>query len=69
MNIRTKKGTRFLLLHGQRSAGRHLVGPVFASTEWHSYPKYSRVRYFNLTIGNPKKHYRWAFSAWLYITL
>lgn len=51
----------------QRSAGRHLLGPIYLDWEHHRYPKtVTPVRYFNLTIGNPKVHYRWAFSIWFY---
>lgn len=64
--IRTRRGIRFLLKTQQRSAGRHLFGPVYMQTEWHNY---DGVRYFNLTIGNPTVHHRWAFQVWLYFTL
>ena len=65
-SIRTKRGTRVLLQTQQRSAGRHLVGPIWGSTEWHNH---GGVRYWNLTIGNPRVHHRWAFSLWIYFTL
>ena len=62
-------GRRVLLMREQRSGGHHIIGPVYATTEWHSYPEHTKVRYFNLTIGNPKVHTKWAFSIWFYITL
>ena len=59
-------GRRVLLMRGQRSAGRHLVGPIFARTEWLSE---GGTRYLNITVGNPKKHAKWAFSLWIYPTI
>lgn len=64
-SIRTKRGTRVLLLRKQRSAGRKVAGPVFISTEWHNH---NGVRYWNLTVGNPKVHYDWAFQLYIYFT-
>jgi hypothetical protein len=57
---------RITLQRKQRSAGRHLFGPVYASFEHHSHPKYTPVKYINLTVGNPRKHYDWAFSIWVH---
>lgn len=56
---------RVLFQTGQRSAGKHIAGPVFINTEWHNY---SGVKYYRITIGNPMKHYNWAFSLWIYFS-
>lgn len=61
----TARGTRIMVRTGQRSAGRRLFGPVFLSTELHRYS----VGYYNVTVGNPRKVYRWAFSVWFYYRL
>lgn len=66
VSLRGRRGHRVLLMNGQRSAGRHIAGPVFATTEWHNH---NGVRFFNLTVGNPKVHARWAFQLWIYFTL
>lgn len=47
----------------QRSAGRHIIGPVFARWEHHDW---DGMGYLNLTVGNPKVHYRWAFNVFFY---
>lgn len=57
--------SRVLLMRGQRSAGRHLLGPVFMDTEWHNF---HGIKFFNLTVGNPKVHARWAFQLWIYFS-
>jgi hypothetical protein len=64
--LRNRRGTWVLFMRGQRSAGRRIAGSVFAATEWHNH---NGVRYFNLTVGNPKVHAKWAFSLWIYFTL
>lgn len=63
-------GRRVLLMREQRSGGRHLLGPIYATTEWHDQRKYGvKTLYYNLTVGNPKVHAKWAFSIWFYIKL
>lgn len=57
---------RFYLGRKQRSAGKHLIGPVFYTTEFHRHPKYTPVVYWNITVGNPKVHADWAFSFTIY---
>jgi hypothetical protein len=63
-------GRRVLLMGGQRSGGKHLIGPIYYHTEWHDQRAYGvKPLYFNLTVGNPKVHTKWAFSIWVYVTL
>jgi hypothetical protein len=57
----------------QRSAGCHLFGPIYLHHEFHNYPtgigadsKPKRVVYTHIMVGNPRKHYRWAFSLYIY---
>ena len=54
---------RFKIWTGQRSAGRHIKGPVWADFEHHDH---DGVGYINLIVGNPKVHYRWAFNFYFY---
>lgn len=57
---------RFFFSREQRSAGRHIMGPVFINTEFHRHPKYTPVIYWSIMVGNPKVHYRWAFHFIFY---
>lgn len=60
-----KYGKRLTIWTQGRSAGKHLIGPVWARYEWHNY---KGVRYISLMVGNPKVHYNWAFHAVFYFT-
>lgn len=56
-------GKRLKVWRRQRSGGKHLVGAIWARGEWYNA---DGVGYINLSIGNPKVHYRWAFNAYFY---
>jgi hypothetical protein len=58
-------GKRLKIWRKQRSAGHHFLGPIYFSTE---YCSHEGVRFINLTVGNPRVHYRWAFNAYYYLT-
>lgn len=57
-------GKRLKVWQHQRSAGHHLLGPIYWSWENHKYT--GLAHYWNLTVGNPRHHARWAFNAYLY---
>jgi len=60
-------GKRLMIWQHQCSAGHRIPHtPIYWTWENHKYK--GLPHYWNLTVGNPRRHARWAFNAYFYWT-